>query len=128
MVDAPVDAEAVLLLLHAPFTLATIELTGQKGRHSVPTLALGIRSQLVGPIAGNALPESPEFGAAARVVGAGLPGLQAVPGRADHIWRRTRGKKRLEVTFPKQHVSSLDIDHRASLGPRLPATGLPSSC
>ena len=85
MVDAPVDAEAVLLLLHAPFTLATIELTRQKGRHGIPALALGIRTQLVGPIAGNALSESPEFGTAAWVIGAGLPGLQAVPGGADHI-------------------------------------------
>lgn len=92
--DAPVDAQAVLLLLHAPLALAAVQLAGEKGRHGVPALAFGIRTQLVGPVPGNALPKGPELGAATRVVGAGFPSLQAVPSGADHVHHAFWGRKK----------------------------------
>lgn len=85
MVDTPVDTEAMLLLFHAPLAFAAIQLAGKEGRHRIPALALGVRAQFVSSVARNALSEGPEFGAAAGVVGAGFPGLQAVPGCADHV-------------------------------------------
>lgn len=83
MVDAPVDAQAVLLLLHASLALAAVELAGEQGCHRAPTLALGVGAQLVGSIACDALPQGPEFGAADGVVGTGLACLKAVPAGAD---------------------------------------------
>lgn len=79
MVDAPVDAQAVLLLFHASLALAAIELAGEQGCHGAPALVLGVGAQLVGSIACDALPEGPEFGTADGVVGAGLSCLKAVP-------------------------------------------------
>lgn len=46
LVQTPVDAQAVLFLLHAPFTLATMQRAGQKGRHCIGTLAPGTRAEL----------------------------------------------------------------------------------
>lgn len=77
--DAPVDAQAVLLLFHASLALAAVQLAGEQGRHGAPALALGVGAQLVGSIARDALPEGPEFGTADGVVGAGLACLEAVP-------------------------------------------------
>lgn len=131
MVDAPVDAQAVLLLLHAPLALAAVELAGEQGRHRAPALVLGVGAQLVGSVACDALPEGPEFGAADGVVGAGLACLEAVPARADsfrHTFCKKKGEggvrameqpqgcssslKEIEITLFTTHATSTAQQHQ----------------
>lgn len=78
VVDAPVDAQAVLLLLHAALALAAVELAGEQGADGAAALALGVGAQLVGAVACDALAQRAELGAAHGVRGARLARLQAV--------------------------------------------------
>lgn len=79
LVQAPVDAQAVLLLLHASFTLAAVQRRGQKRRHGVLTLVSRSGPQLHAAVARHTLPEGAQSWAARVVAGAGVAGAQAVP-------------------------------------------------
>lgn len=79
LVQAPVDAQAVLLLLHAPFTLAAVQRGGQKSCHGVLTLVSRPGPQLHAAVPRHTLPEGAQSWAARVVAGAGVAGTQAVP-------------------------------------------------
>lgn len=105
MVDAPVDTQAVLLLLHAALALAAVELAGEQGAHGAAALALGVGAQLVGAVARDALAQRAELGAAHGVGGAGLARLQAVPARADsccHTFCKGRGEAVSAAEQPRE--------------------------
>lgn len=78
LVKAPVDAQAVLLLLHAPFTLAAMQGAGQQGGHSVGTLAPGAGAQLHAAIARHALTQGPQTWTAGLIARARVSSHQAV--------------------------------------------------
>lgn len=82
--EAPVDAQAVLLPLHAPLALAAIQGAGQQCRHGVGALAPGAGAQLHAAVAGHALAQSPQTWAARLIARAQVPGHEAVPaGQSD---------------------------------------------
>lgn len=102
VVDAPVDAQAVLLLLHAALALAAVELAGEQGAHGAAALALGAWAQLVGAVARDALAQRAELGAAHGVRGAGLARLQAVPAGASSLRHAfCKGTERLSLERPR---------------------------
>lgn len=59
LMKAPVDAQAVLLLFHAPFTLAAMHGAGQQGGHGIGTLAPGTGPQLHAAVTRHTLTQSP---------------------------------------------------------------------
>lgn len=68
LVHAPVDAQAVLLLFHAPFAAAVVERLLFQGLHGAAALILGLEARCqaeVGLLACHALPERAVLGAAA---------------------------------------------------------------
>lgn len=79
LVQAPVDAQAVLLLLHAPFTLAAVQGGGQQSCHGVLALVSRPGPQLYAAVPRHALPEGAQARAARVVAGAGIAGVEAVP-------------------------------------------------
>lgn len=79
LVQAPVDAQAVLLLLHASFTLAAVQRSGQQGCHGVLALVSCPGPQLHAAVPRHTLPEGAQSRAARVVAGAGVAGAQAVP-------------------------------------------------
>lgn len=76
--EAPVDAQAVLLPLHAPLALAAVQGAGQESRHGVGALAAGAGAQLHAAVAGHALAQRPQTWAARLVARAQVPGHEAV--------------------------------------------------
>lgn len=78
LMETPVDAEAVLLLLHASLALATVQGAGEQGRHGVGALAPGPGAQLHATIARYALTQGPQTWAAGLVAGARVPSHQTV--------------------------------------------------
>lgn len=99
LMQAPVDTQAVLLLLHASFTLAAVQRSGQQCRHGVLTLVARSGPELHAPVPRHALPEGAQTWAAGVIAGAGVSGAQAVPPacRQSHAWdscktRRTKGE------------------------------------
>lgn len=79
LVQAPVDAQAVLFLLHASFTLAAMQRGRQQCRHGSLTLVTRPRPQLYAAVPRHTLPEGTQAWAAGVVAGAGVSGAQAVP-------------------------------------------------
>lgn len=88
LVQAPVDAQAVLLLLHASFTLAAVQRGGQQRRHGVLTLVPCPRPQLHAAVPSHTLPEGTQAWAAGVIAGAGVSGTQAVPAARRENHRR----------------------------------------
>lgn len=78
LVEAPVDAQTVLLLLHASFALTAVQWRGQQGRHGVLTVVPGPGPQLHTAVSGHALPQGPQTRTAGVVAGAGVSRTQAV--------------------------------------------------
>lgn len=102
LVHAPVDAQAVLLLLHTPLAAAVVERLLFERLHGAATLVLGFQAGCqaeVGLLAGHALPQRAVLGAAALLLQALIAGfhtIQAVPaahlGGQEHVcgWRGGR--------------------------------------
>ena len=88
LVQTPVDTQTVLLPLHASFTLAAVQRSGQQRRHGALALVPRPRPQLHAAVPGHTLPEGAQPRAAGVVAGAGVPGTQAVP--PGHRQRHTR--------------------------------------
>lgn len=78
LMQAPVDAQAVLLLLHASPALAAMQGTGQQRRHSVGTLAAGAGAQLHAAVSRHTLAQCSQAWATHLVTGAGVPRQQTV--------------------------------------------------
>lgn len=79
LIKAPVDAQAVLLFLHASFTLASMQWAGQEGGHCIGTLASGTGAQLHVAIARHTLTQSPQSWATGLIARARVSCHQAVP-------------------------------------------------
>lgn len=85
LVHAPVDAQAVLLLLHTPLAAAVVERLLFERLHGAAALVLGFQAGCqaeVGLLAGHALPQRAVLGAAALLLQALIAGfhtIQAVP-------------------------------------------------
>ena len=94
LVETPVDAQAVLLLLHAPPALAAAQRAGEQGRHGVGTLAAGARAQLHAAVARHALAQRAQARAACLIARARVPRMQAVPPARPHPTRNTWGQVR----------------------------------
>lgn len=100
LVHAPVDAQAVLLLLHTALAAAVVERLLLEGLHGAAALVLGLQAGCqaeVSLLARHALPQRAVLGAAALLLQAliaGFHAIQAVPpahlGRQEHVcgWRR----------------------------------------
>ena len=73
--QAPIDTEAVLLSLHASFTLAAVQRGGQQGRDCVLTLVPGPRAQLHTAVPRHTLSQRPQTRAAPIITGAGVPSM-----------------------------------------------------
>lgn len=88
LMQTPVDTQAVLLLLHASFTLAAVQRRGQQRRHGGLTLVSRPGPQLHTAVPRHTLPEGAQSRAAGVVAGAGVSGAQAVPParRESHTW------------------------------------------
>lgn len=70
LLEAPVDAKTVLLSLHTPFALASVQGAGQQGRHRVLAVVARPRTQLHTSTACDALPQRSQARAACLVTGA----------------------------------------------------------
>lgn len=87
LVHAPVNAQAVLLLLHAPLAAAVVQGFLLESFHGAPAFVLGLQAR--GPaevalFAGYTLPQCPEFSTTALLLQtliAGFHAVQAVPSR-----------------------------------------------
>lgn len=111
LMQAPVDAQAVLLLLHPSLTLAAVQRRGQQRRHGVLALVARPGPQLHAAVAGHTLPEGAQSRAAGVVAGAGVPGVQAVhpPTRERQAGescksRRTGGRSGVSSTRFSVHI------------------------
>lgn len=78
LMQAPIDAQAVLLLLHASPALAAVQGAGQQRGHGVGTLAAGAGAQLHAAVARHALAQRSQAWATRLVTGAGVPRQQTV--------------------------------------------------
>lgn len=78
LMEAPVYAQAGLLFLHTPFTLAAMQRAGQEGRHRVGALVPGAGAQLHAAVAGHTLTQGPQTWTASLIARAQVPGHQAV--------------------------------------------------
>lgn len=78
LVEAPVDAQAVLFLLHSTFALAAVQRCGQKRLHGIVTLVARPGPQFHAAVSRHTLPEGAQSWAAGVVTGAGVSSLQAV--------------------------------------------------
>lgn len=74
LMQTPVDTQAVFLLLHASFTLAAVQRSGQQRRHGILTLVSCPRPQLHAAVPSYTLPEGAQSRAAGVVAGAGVSG------------------------------------------------------
>lgn len=101
LVQTPVDTQAVLLLLHASFTLAATERGGQQRRHGIFTLVSRPRAQLHAAIPRHTLPKGAQSWAAGVITGAGVSCTQAVPPTHGerHTWDSYETDKASWVTF-----------------------------
>lgn len=107
LMKAPVDAQAVLLLLHSSFTLAAVQRSGQQCRHGILALVPRPGPQLHAAVPRHTLPEGAQARAAGVVAGAGVSGTQAVPPacRERHAWdsyrtRQTEGQVSVMLWSP----------------------------
>lgn len=133
LVQAPVDAQAVLLLLHASFTLAAVQRGGQQRRHGVLTLVSRPGPQLHAAVPRHTLPEGAQSRAAGVVAGAGVSGAQAVPpahGQSHtwDSWKRTedRGQRTGWVdlwitasTRDHENIKKLALSNFRELNPQI---------
>lgn len=82
LLEAPVNAQAILLPLHAPFALAAVQGRGLQRRHSALALAAGAGAQLHTAVAGYTLPQGSQSRTTCVVGRASVAGLQAVQAAA----------------------------------------------
>lgn len=94
LMQAPVDAQAVLLLLHASPALAAVQRTGEERRHGVGTLAAGAGAQLHAAVARHTLPQRSQARATRLVAGARVPRQQTVSPSRQGLLKRCGGKGR----------------------------------
>ena len=78
LVQAPVDAQAVLLPLHASLALASVQRAGEPGCPGALPLDAGPRAQLHAAVPRHTLPQRAQARAARVIAGAAVPGTQAV--------------------------------------------------
>lgn len=104
MIDPPVDAEAVLLFLHAPFAPTVVQGALFERVHGAPALVLGLqtghRAEVALFAAGHALPHGAVLSAArllfqtlltgSHAIHPGGPDAQVLLGRRQHVWKYGR--------------------------------------
>lgn len=81
LVHAPVDTQAVLLLLHTPLAATVVERLLLEGLHGTATLVFGLQTRRqaeVGLLARHALPQRAVLGAAALLLEALVAGFHTV--------------------------------------------------
>lgn len=92
LLQAPVDAEAVLLPLHAPLALAAMQRAGHEGGDGVLTVVPRPGAQLDAPATRHALAQSAQARAARLVARARVSRVQAVPSPRTQPTRDTCGQ------------------------------------
>lgn len=96
LMQTPVDTQAVLLLLHASFTLAAMQRSGQKCRHGVLTLVSRPGPQFHAAVPCHTLPEGAQSRATGVIAGTGVTSTQTVPPthREGHTWDSCETRER----------------------------------